>query len=1169
MTLYGKLRRIFQRRRGAPALLVLLSLFTAPTGTAKVLTVGCEYDHPPFSVVDSEGQAGGFSAQLFRSALAAMGREVDFRPGYLSDLKRMLANGGLDALPLLGQTPEQEPNFDYTFPYISLHGAIVLRVGEEEIRDLSDLSGKTVLVMAGSNVEEFLRREDRGINIRTTPTFAEALQELSAGHHDAVIISRLVAIRLLQETGIENLKILPNPIEEFRLDFSFAVRKGDHETLALLNEGLSVVMADGTFRRLHARWFAPLELPHRKIVVGGDHNYPPFEFLGTGGQPDGFGVELARAVGQAVDLNLEITLGPWPKILRELELGKIDTIQGISYSPERARYFDFTPPYMVTHYVAVVRTGELEPPATAKDLAGRRIVVQRGDIMDDYLTEQGVPAEVSRVESQEAALRELAAGRHDCALAARLTALYLMEKHGWENLKVGRTPLLSPEFCFAMLKNQKSLLAQLTEGLRAVQESGEYHLLRQKWFGIYKDQPVAFREILHHLAVVLLPLLLILAATLLWSWSLRRQVARRTAELSESEYRYRTLFDQAPVGIFSARSTGELISINPSLAATFGFPSPEAGIAHYREHGEEMYLQSEVRNEFMEQLRENDQITDFEYQAPRSDGTLVWISITARVCNRQPDASFVIEGFTVDINERKRTEVERERLLAATEQTDEAIMITDPDGTIRYVNPAFEKITGYTWEEAIGRTDRILNSGKQDREFYRNLWGTLSSGKGWSGRIINQRPDGSLYTVEAGISPVRDPEGKIVNYAAALRDITRELELEEQYRQAHKMEVIGQLAGGIAHDFNNILQTILGYTELLQAEFSGTKIQAEYLSEIRQGGERAATLIRQLLAFSRRQIIALERLDLNRVTEELLKMLRRVIGEDIRLEYLPGSHLGAIRGDVNMIEQVLLNLAINARDAMVEGGKLTIKTENVLIDARYCSDHPGVAPGHYALLSVTDTGTGMDKETLKRIFEPFFTTKEKGKGTGLGLAMVYGIVAQHQGIIRADSEPGQGTSFKIYLPTCKQASGEVKNLDEISISGGRETILLAEDDRMVRKLSVRILEEAGYTVLAAADGAEAVQIFKQNSEETDLLILDMVMPRKGGYQAWQEIKRIRPGVPVLFISGYSKDTSQTSSLFKEGLRLLQKPCPPDTLLQAIRETLDNDRKKASPEPPGL
>ncbi|MDP8236621.1 MAG: transporter substrate-binding domain-containing protein, partial [Candidatus Erginobacter occultus] len=713
MILSGKRRRRDRRRGLVFAILAAFCLPAATAGAEDAITAGSEYDYPPFCVVDSAGQAEGFSVQLFRAALAAMGREVEFRTGYWTDLKRMLAEGELDALPLVGRTPEREPFFDFTFPYLSLHGAIVVRSGELEIRNLDDLKGRSVAVMAGDNTEEFLRREDRGIEIRTAPTFTEALEELSAGRHDAVFIQRLVAIRLLQETGIGNLTILPNLVEEFRQDFAFAVREGDSETLALLNEGLSVVMADGTFQRLHARWFAALELPHRKIIVGGDHNFPPFEFLDGDGLPTGFNVELTWAVAEAVGLDLEIRLGPWAKIRRDLERGEIDAIEGMIYSPERARDFDFTPPYLIIHQVAVVRAGTGKPPAAAEDLAGKRIVVQRGDIMDDYLSERGVKAEITRVDSQEEALRELAAGRHDCALGSRLAALHLIEQSGWKNLETGKTPLLSLDYCFAVPKRKKALLSQLTEGLRAVQESGEYREIRDRWFGIYEEEPLSFGQILRYSAAVLLPLLAILAAILFWSWSLRREVKRRTAELADSERRYRTLFERAPVGIFTTSSTGEPISVNPALAGIFGFSSPEMAVAHYRELGQDLYFSAERRDKFLRELEETGLVTDFEYRGRRADGEPVWLSMNARVAETQPDGSFIIEGFTIDITERKQGEAERERLVAAIEQSAEAIVITDPDGIIRYANPAFETVTGYSRKEALGRTPRILKSGEQ------------------------------------------------------------------------------------------------------------------------------------------------------------------------------------------------------------------------------------------------------------------------------------------------------------------------------------------------------------------------------------------------------------------------------------------------------------------------
>ncbi len=316
--------------------------------------------------------------------------------------------------------------------------------------------------MKGDNAEEFLRREDRGIQIHTTDTFEEALHELSEGRHDAVVIQRLVALRLIQESGLANLLVVNKPIDGFRQDFCFAVKEGDRDTLALLNEGLAPVMADGTYRHLHAKWFAALELPsHRRIVIGGDHNYPPYEYLDENGRPAGYNVELTRAIAQEVGLDIEIRLGPWAEIRQQLTRGEIDAIQGMLYSPERDLTFDFTALHTVNHYVGVVRKGEGTPPTTEGDLKSRRIIVQQVDIMHDFAADNGLQDQLAIVDTQEDALRELAQGRHDCALVSRRTAMYWIKKHGWDNLTVGGRPLLSPEYCYAVPQNQKALLAQL------------------------------------------------------------------------------------------------------------------------------------------------------------------------------------------------------------------------------------------------------------------------------------------------------------------------------------------------------------------------------------------------------------------------------------------------------------------------------------------------------------------------------------------------------------------------------------------------------------------------------------------------------------------------------------------------------------------------------------
>ncbi|MBW1647528.1 MAG: transporter substrate-binding domain-containing protein [Deltaproteobacteria bacterium] len=566
----------------AAVFLLLPAVPTPSWAAAAPILSACEIEYPPFCIVAADGRPDGFSVELLRAALVAMGRGVTFRTGPWEEVKGWLARGEIEALPLVGRTPEREALFDFTVPYMTLYGAIVVRQDTADIQDLDDLRGRTVAVMKGDNAEEFLRRRKRGIEIRTTATFEEALRQLSEGRCDAVVIPRLVALRLIQETGLTNLKVVPRPIAEFRQDFCFAVREGDRDTLALLNEGLALVMADGTYRHLHAKWFAALELPaHRRIVVGGDDNYPPYEYLDENGRPAGYNVELTRAIARELDLDIDIRLMPWPQVVDGLKSGDIDILQGMFYSPQRDLQFDFTPPHIINQCVSVVRRGEDPPPTTVSELIGLEIVVERGDIMHNFALENGLGAKVAAVDTQEAALRELAEGRHDCALVSRLTALYWIEARGWDNLEVARRPLLSPEYCYAVPNGHKAMLATFSEGLKTLENSGEYRRIYQKWIGVYTAPSAEIGQMLRGLAAGTALLLAIILAMFAWTRTLRRQVAKKTAELQEVAAKFRDVFESANVGKSITLPTGQM-NPNQSLADFLGYrrqelPRPPAG----------------------------------------------------------------------------------------------------------------------------------------------------------------------------------------------------------------------------------------------------------------------------------------------------------------------------------------------------------------------------------------------------------------------------------------------------------------------------------------------------------------------------------------------------------------------------------------------------------------
>jgi len=511
-----------------------------------------------------------------------------------------------------------------------------------------------------------------------------------------------------------------------------------------------------------------------------------------------------------------------------------------------------------------------------------------------------------------------------------------------------------------------------------------------------------------------------------------------------------------------------------------------------------------------------------------------------------------------DVTARHRIEEDRSRLALAVEQSAEAIVITDRGGTILYVNPAFERITGYPAKEAVGKNPGILHSGKHDETFYKELWSVLGRGMVWTGHFINRRKDGSLYEEDATISPVRDSSGEIVSFVAVKKDVTRTVSLEKQVRMAQKMESVGTLAGGVAHDFNNVLTVIIGFGEMLKRRIGNDPKAASDLDEMLRSAERASLLTRQLLTFARRQIIELNNIDLNRLVTDLLILLRKVIREDIEIKAFPAEGALSIRADRGQVEQVLMNLCLNARDAMPGGGQIVVEMQEALLDEEYVKQYPYMKAGRYAVLSVSDTGIGMDEKTRERVFEPFFTTKGPDKGTGLGLSVVYGIVKQHNGFIHLYSEPGNGTTFRIYFP----AAGELPDPKIIEAhaapSGGNETILLAEDDESVRRLAEQTLLSYGYRILIACDGEEAVEVFHRHRAEIAMAVLDVVMPRKGGKEAFDEMKTILPDLKVLFMSGYSANAIDDDFVLHTGIPFLQKPFDLPSLARKVREVLDRE-----------
>jgi PAS domain S-box-containing protein len=590
--------------------------------------------------------------------------------------------------------------------------------------------------------------------------------------------------------------------------------------------------------------------------------------------------------------------------------------------------------------------------------------------------------------------------------------------------------------------------------------------------------------------------------------------------------------------------------------------------------GNQQYTDEENRKKlfaaFNEVYRTGEPTKGFDWQVFTKDGAKLFGEVSVSLIKDSKGQPTGFRGIARDITERKRAEealrTEKQRFEILLENAPFGVIMIDKEGNFKYVNSKFIELFGYDFND-IPNGREWFRKAYPDPEYRHDVIET------WINDSNISEPEEKIpriFTVTC-----KDRTKKIIRfitvqleggeYLMSSEDITliqraeeEKAALAEQLRQSQKMEAIGRLAGGIAHDFNNLLTVIRGYSQLSLLELKADDKLRENIEEVQRATQRATDLTRQLLAFGRRQIMEMKILDLNALLKDLDKMLRRVIGEDIELTYLLANDIGKVKIDPGQIEQVILNLAVNARDAMPSGGKLTIETSNAELDEAYAHTHIGSKPGRYVMLSVSDTGVGMTPEIRERAFDPFFTTKEKGKGTGLGLSTCYGIVKQSGGNIWAYSEPGRGTTFKIYLPWLEEFPKETKDKPEAAeIHKGTETILAVEDEIEVRKLVAQILKGQGYTVIEASDGEEAIKVAQKNSgNKIHLLLTDVVMPGMSGRQLAVTLGLQHPNMKILYMSGYTDNAIVHHGVLEEGVNYIQKPFTLDALARKVREVLD-------------
>ncbi len=1025
--------------------------------------------------------------------------------------------------------------------------------------------------------------------------------------------------------------------------------------------------------------------PRRQIIVaGGDHNYPPFEFMDEEGNPGGFNVELLEAVARTAGLEVEFRLGPWEEVLGAFKSGEIDVLP-MFRSEERAAFAAFSEPHAELSHELFVRKGGGKL-SGLEELVGKKVIVQQGAYAHDHLLLAGLEAELILTLTEPEAIRLLASGEGDCALLSRVGGRFALRNLGIRNVIAGSPALLTCQYSLAVRKGETALLDSINQGLSIVKADGRYHEIYDRYLGVLVPRNGSARAILKKALWVVVPLILAALLVLVWSRPLKRGAAHyqiaavyviagslwifvtdalvayylrsdpgvtawaqmikgwvyvagtglimwlvvryylsrmeesaevietRNSELARANRAIETV-SECNQAMVRAGSEKELLdSICRNMVDLGGHLMAWVGLARRdRDKSVEPAAFAGVEEGFLERAR----ITWSEEasgQGPSgrairtgktvvirdllSDpGSALWREESARrgyasaislplrengetlgcltIYSGEKDAFdeqevLLLEDLARDLSygiTAIRTREERDRALveiaeskrwfeAVVETAPSLITVLDQDGGIILFNKACEEATGYARREVMGKKMQdFLLPGQWAAPFMERLIDPDSFDPDYPHEHPWITKTGERRIIEWRCSALPTPETGPRHILGTGVDITERKELEQQLRQSQKMEAVGRLAGGIAHDFNNMLSVINGYADLVLSEIGEEAPLADEVREIRTAGDRAVTLTRQLLAFSRKQVLKPEIVNLNEIIKGLEKMLHRLIGEDVELVASLAPDLGLVKADPGQMEQVIMNLAINSREAMPTGGKLTIETRNVELEEDYVRHHLEVRPGPYVMMAVTDTGTGMDQEVLARIFEPFFTTKEGG--TGLGLATVYGIVKQSNGNIWVYSEPGQDTSFKIYLPRVR-SKGEVlpRTAPLQPPEQGAGTVLVVEDDQPVRNLAERILAAAGYRVLAAEGGDEALDLARECGEGIDLLLTDVVMPGMSGKILAEKIRLVRPEAKVLYMSGYMDDAIVRHGVLERGIHFIGKPFTISELTRKVREVLE-------------
>lgn len=898
-------------------------------------------------------------------------------------------------------------------------------------------------------------------------------------------------------------------------------------------------------------------VPDVKIRTG-IYNNNPKVFVDASGMPAGFFIDITNEIAQQNNFRIEYINGEWADNIRKLERGELDMLLDVSYTAERTQKFRLNKRFVIESWIQAFSkpSGRIY---RIEELNGKRIAVIENSIQEQYLKNELIKefrldCTIIAVPGYREMITAVKSGKADLFFGDRF---FYFSSERPDDI-VPSPVVIRPQGLYYAFRRDfdQSVIDRFDSTLIVMQNSGNtaYYRAMNRWFNRDRELTVPL-----WLKIVILVLpsgaAFIALHMFVWNRRLRAAVKKETEKLFENERKFEYLIKNSGDTFVIIGADGIQRYISPTSERITGYTVDECKVPlNQLIHPDDLEHLLAVFNECIKHPERT-----FQVQYRHIHKTNGWVNLEAVGQSYLDDPA--INGVIVnvrDITERKKIEDELMIFRESVENSTDAIGIATPDGIHYYQNKAMTELFG---EVGSNPPESVF----VDREKAGAIFRTLMSGGQWTGEIRMYSKERQVREVDLRAYATKDTGGKITALVGILTDITdrkreeKEKEiLQAQLTQAQKMDSIGRLAGGVAHDFNNMLSVILN-----QAEIGLLRTPPEHpvyprLQEIEKAAKRSANLTRQLLSFARKQAITPEILDLNETIEKIISMLKRLIGEDIELAWIPCDSIWSVKIDPTQIDQILANLCVNARQAITNTGRITIETKNVLLDIFSSKDNPDMVPGEYVMLAISDNGSGMDAEIRSHLFEPFFTTKDVGKGTGLGLATVYGIVKQNGGVINVYSEPDIGTTFRIYLPRIDSKSGEIQPAAaDKQFLKGYETILLVEDEPMIMEIAVSMLEEFGYRVIPAPSPDQALSIAKEYPEKIDLLLTDVVMPGMNGRELSARILSIREGIKVLFISGYTANVIAQHGVLDEGVHFIHKPFTMSDLAVKVRETLDS------------